>query len=67
MVGFTKTLAREVARRGVTANSVCPGPTETPLLDGMIGAGERSAKLIEALRARCRCAALGSPRTSPPR
>ena len=39
-VAFGKTLAREVARRGVTVNSVCPGPTETPLLEGMMGAGE---------------------------
>ena len=49
-VAFGKTLAREVARRGVTVNSVCPGPTETPLLDGMLGAGEASAKMVEALR-----------------
>ena len=26
VIAFTKTLAREVARRGVTANAVCPGP-----------------------------------------
>ena len=31
VVSFTKTLAREVARHGVTANAVCPGPTDTPL------------------------------------
>ena len=27
LIAFTKTVAREVARHGVTANSVCPGPT----------------------------------------
>lgn len=32
LIAFTKTLAREVARSGVTANSVCPGPTDTPAL-----------------------------------
>ena len=26
VIAFTKTIAREVARRGVTANTVCPGP-----------------------------------------
>src|SRR3954454_4553438 len=26
VVSFTKTLAREVARNGITANTVCPGP-----------------------------------------
>ena len=31
VVAFTKSLAREVARHGITANAVCPGPTDTPL------------------------------------
>jgi 2-hydroxycyclohexanecarboxyl-CoA dehydrogenase len=31
-IGFTKSLAREMARYNVTVNSVCPGPTDTPLL-----------------------------------
>jgi 2-hydroxycyclohexanecarboxyl-CoA dehydrogenase len=50
VVSFTKTLAREVARYGVTANSVCPGPTGTPMLSQMIGAGEDTARVIESLR-----------------
>ena len=29
-IAFTKTIAREVARTGVTVNCVCPGPTDTP-------------------------------------
>ena len=32
VIAFTKTLAREMARKGVTANTVCPGPTDTDLL-----------------------------------
>ncbi len=32
LIGFTKALAREGARFNVTANCVCPGPTDTPLL-----------------------------------
>ncbi len=32
IIAFTKTVAREMARRGITLNSVCPGPTDTPLL-----------------------------------
>jgi 2-hydroxycyclohexanecarboxyl-CoA dehydrogenase len=32
IIAFTKTLAREVATQGVTANTVCPGPTDTPAL-----------------------------------
>lgn len=31
IVAFTKTLARETARFGITANAVCPGPADTPL------------------------------------
>ena len=31
VIAFTKTLARELARRGITLNVVCPGPTDTPL------------------------------------
>jgi 2-hydroxycyclohexanecarboxyl-CoA dehydrogenase len=31
VVAFTKSVARETARHGITANVVCPGPTDTPL------------------------------------
>jgi 2-hydroxycyclohexanecarboxyl-CoA dehydrogenase len=31
VVAFTKSVARETARQGITANAVCPGPTDTPL------------------------------------
>jgi 2-hydroxycyclohexanecarboxyl-CoA dehydrogenase len=60
-LAFGKTLAREVARRGVTVNSVCPGPTDTPLLEGMLGAGEASAKMVEALRRAVPMRRLGRP------
>jgi 2-hydroxycyclohexanecarboxyl-CoA dehydrogenase len=33
VIAFTKTLAREVARHGITVNCVCPGPTDTALLE----------------------------------
>ena len=49
LIAFTKTIAREAARSGVTANSVCPGPTETPLLAGLADAGETGAKIAKAL------------------
>jgi 2-hydroxycyclohexanecarboxyl-CoA dehydrogenase len=60
-LAFGKTLAREVARRGVTVNSVCPGPTDTPLLEGMLGAGQASAKMVEALRRAVPMRRLGRP------
>lgn len=31
VIAFTKTLAREMARHGITVNCVCPGPADTPL------------------------------------
>jgi 2-hydroxycyclohexanecarboxyl-CoA dehydrogenase len=47
VIAFTKTIAREVARKGVTANAVCPGPTDTPMIREMETEG--GGKLIEAL------------------
>jgi 2-hydroxycyclohexanecarboxyl-CoA dehydrogenase len=32
IIAISKTLAREVATKGVTVNTVCPGPTDTPAL-----------------------------------
>jgi 2-hydroxycyclohexanecarboxyl-CoA dehydrogenase len=34
----------------VTANCVCPGPTETPLLEQMLAAGDDTGRLGESLR-----------------
>src|SRR5436190_12255863 len=49
VIAFTKTIAREVARNGVTANAVCPGPTETPMLAEITGGEQQGAKVIEAM------------------
>ncbi len=49
VVAFSKSVAREVARYGITVNVVCPGPTDTPLIRAMadeLGSGER---FIDAL------------------
>jgi 2-hydroxycyclohexanecarboxyl-CoA dehydrogenase len=54
MIAFTKTLARELARKGVTLNVVCPGPTETPLFDNFRAAspsiGDALARAIPLRR-----------------
>ena len=49
IVAFSKTLARELARRNVTVNVVCPGPTDTPILRGFLGEGEAGQKVYDAL------------------
>ena len=61
VIGFTKSLAREVATAGVTANVVCPGPTETPLLAGMVGDDERGAKVVAAMTRAVPMKRLGQP------
>jgi len=38
VIGFTRTLALEVAEAGITANTVCPGYVRTPLVEGQIAA-----------------------------
>jgi 2-hydroxycyclohexanecarboxyl-CoA dehydrogenase len=48
VIGFSKTVAREVARYGITVNVVCPGPTATPLLDEVTG-GADGRKVIDAM------------------
>ncbi len=42
VIAFTKSLAREVARNSINVNCVCPGPTDTPMLQS------RPEKLKEA-------------------
>jgi 2-hydroxycyclohexanecarboxyl-CoA dehydrogenase len=50
LVSFSKTIAREHARHGITVNVVCPGPTDTALFaDYKLGAGNPE-KLEEAFR-----------------
>lgn len=36
IVGFTKTVALELAEHNITANAICPGYVHTPLVDGQI-------------------------------
>jgi 2-hydroxycyclohexanecarboxyl-CoA dehydrogenase len=61
VISFTKTLARETARHGVTANAVCPGPTETPLLEGLVAGSDRGSRAIEAMRRAVPMRRLGKP------
>jgi 2-hydroxycyclohexanecarboxyl-CoA dehydrogenase len=48
-IAFAKALAREVARAGVTINTVCPGPTDTPAMDAFVGTGEAGQKIRDSM------------------
>ncbi len=47
VTAFAKSLARELAPHRINVNVVCPGPTDTPLIQRM--AAEDAPKLVEAL------------------
>ncbi len=61
VISFTKTIAREVARHGITANVVCPGPTDTPLLAGIVEAGNNADQVIAAMTRAVPMKRLGRP------
>ncbi|HEX9556791.1 MAG TPA: SDR family oxidoreductase [Reyranella sp.] len=65
IIAFTKTVAREVARRGITLNTVCPGPTDTPLLAAVAGADERGQKVRAALVGAIPMKRVGQPEDIP--
>ncbi|MEY4858801.1 MAG: 2-hydroxycyclohexanecarboxyl-CoA dehydrogenase [Pseudomonadota bacterium] len=61
LVGFSKTIAREHARHGITVNVVCPGATNTALFaDYKQGAGNPE-KLEEAFRRATPMGRIGEP------
>ncbi|MBV1865478.1 MAG: glucose 1-dehydrogenase [Rhodobacteraceae bacterium] len=49
IISFTKTMARELARKGIQLNAVAPGPTDTPLF-AEVAKGEAGAKIAEGLK-----------------
>ncbi len=61
LVAFSKTIAREHSRHGITVNVVCPGPTDTALFaDYKLGAGNPE-KLEEAFRRSIPLGRIGQP------
>src|SRR3546814_9441538 len=61
IIAFTKTLARELARRNVTLNTVCPGPTETPLFAAFTDDPEAGAKIADGLKRAIQMTRFGRP------
>jgi 2-hydroxycyclohexanecarboxyl-CoA dehydrogenase len=65
IISFTKTMARELARSGIRLNTVCPGPTDTPLFAEVAGEGEVGQKIAEGLRRAIPLKRLATPEDYP--
>jgi meso-butanediol dehydrogenase / (S,S)-butanediol dehydrogenase / diacetyl reductase len=53
LIGFTRSLALEAMRRGVTANAICPSLTETRMMDEVVEqVALRTGRDVEETRAR---------------
>lgn len=61
IIAFTKTIAREFARKQINVNVVCPGPTDTALFRDFAGEGESGEKLRKALERAIPFGRLGQP------
>jgi len=61
VISFMKTIARENARYGITANSIAPGPIDTPLLRSALEFGELGEKVIETMKSATQMRRLGEP------
>ena len=61
LVAFSKTLAREHARHGITVNVVCPGPTQTALFEDYKQGAGNPEKLVEAFTRSIPLGRIGQP------
>jgi len=65
IIAITKTLARELASKGVRLNTVCPGLTETAMLEAFMQGAGNPDKLREAYRRAIPIGRLGKPEDIP--
>ncbi|MCW1934960.1 SDR family NAD(P)-dependent oxidoreductase [Pararhodobacter zhoushanensis] len=65
VVAFSKTLAREHSRHGITFNCVCPGVTETGMLENFMDSAGNKEKLREAFTRAVPLGRLGKPEDLP--
>ncbi|QYY28980.1 MULTISPECIES: 2-hydroxycyclohexanecarboxyl-CoA dehydrogenase [Cupriavidus] len=61
LVSFSKTIAREHARHGITVNVVCPGPTQTALFEDYKQGAGNPEKLMEAFTRSIPLGRIGQP------
>lgn len=65
MISFSKTIARELARKKINVNVICPGPTDTAFFADFAGDGEAGEKLRQALARGIPFGRLGDPSDLP--
>lgn len=65
LIAFSKTLAREFAKKQLNINVVCPGPTDTPMFRDFCGEGEYGDKLRAGLSRSIPFGRLGRPEDLP--
>jgi 2-hydroxycyclohexanecarboxyl-CoA dehydrogenase len=61
VIAFTKTIARENARFGITVNAIAPGPIDTPLLRRATDLGELGERIVETMKSATQMRRLGRP------
>lgn len=61
VIAFSKSLAREMARYKITVNVVCPGLTETPLMEEIRATSEWSGKVMDSITRTIPLRRLGQP------
>lgn len=59
VIAFTKSIARENARYGITANAIAPGPIRTPMLEQAVAKG--GDKILKAMTDATLLRRLGEP------
>ena len=59
VIAFTKSIARENARFGITANAIAPGPIRTPMLEAAVAQG--GDKILRAMTEATLLRRLGEP------
>ena len=60
IVAFGKTLSRELTRAGIRINTICPGPTDTPLF-AKVATGDAGQKIVDGLQRAIPIRHLGQP------
>lgn len=65
LIALTKSLAREFAKHNILLNTVCPGPTQTPLMEAIVGAGPEGARFWDSMKRGIPLRRVGTPEDFP--